>query len=230
MPENAPSPTPSDDVFSALADGPEHEIKIKASRFIGQAWTTRTEDEARAQVEAVRRRYHDSRHVCWAFRLAPTPADGPVLERFDDDGEPNGTAGTPILNAIGGAGTWFTAVTVVRYFGGTKLGAGGLARAYGESAKLALDAAPRLELCREVTLHVTTTFDDVGLLEAILGRRGHLVRRVDRDFDPQPTFAITVARTNAQPLHAEIVEGTAGRAAIATDEVRLKWPSGHSAE
>lgn len=106
--------------------------KDKGSKFLSFAMPIASEDEAKEIVARYKKRYHDARHVCYAYRL------GENLWRTKDDGEPHGTAGVPILRAINSAGKDNIIVVVVRYFGGTLLGTGGLIVAYREAAKDAL--------------------------------------------------------------------------------------------
>lgn len=107
----------------------------KKSRFIGQVWPVRTEAEAREKIEAVKKQYHDARHNCWCYALR----DGTL--RYSDDGEPQGTAGQPMLEVLTKQGVTDAVIVVTRYFGGILLGTGGLARAYTKGAKDALAAA-----------------------------------------------------------------------------------------
>ena len=111
------------------------EFTEKKSRFIGHVWPVSTEEEARARVEAVKKKYHDARHNCWCYLLR----DGTV--RYSDDGEPQGTAGQPMLEVFSREGITDVVCVVTRYFGGILLGTGGLARAYTKGAKDALIAA-----------------------------------------------------------------------------------------
>ena len=114
----------------------EAELVEKRSRFIGQVRPVETEEEARACVEQVKKKHYVARHNCWCYRLR----DGGV-ERYSDDGEPQGTAGQPMLNVFQREEVTNVVCVVTRYFGGVLLGAGGLVRAYTQSAKDALDAA-----------------------------------------------------------------------------------------
>ena len=114
----------------------ETEFTEKRSRFIGHVWPVETEAEARACIEAMKKRYHDARHNGWCYRLK----EGGV-ERYSDDGEPQGTAGQPMLNVFQREEITNVVCVSTRYFGGILLGAGGLTRAYTRSAKDALDAA-----------------------------------------------------------------------------------------
>ena len=111
------------------------EFTEKRSRFISQLWRVETEAEARAHLEAVRKQYYDARHHCWCYLL-----NGGAV-RYSDDGEPQGTAGQPMLNVFQRQCVTNVCCVVTRYFGGILLGAGGLTRAYGRGARDGLKAA-----------------------------------------------------------------------------------------
>ena len=113
----------------------EAEFTEKRSRFIGHVFPVQTEEEARARIDETKKNYHDARHNCWCYLLK----SGAV--RYSDDGEPQGTAGQPMLEVFQREGVSDVCCVVTRYFGGILLGAGGLLRAYTRSAKEALDAA-----------------------------------------------------------------------------------------
>lgn len=112
------------------------EFVEKKSRFIGHIWRVETEEEARSHIEEMKKKHYDARHNCWAFRLRAGS-----VERYSDDGEPQGTAGQPILGVFQREEITNVVCVVTRYFGGILLGAGGLTRAYAKSAKDALDAS-----------------------------------------------------------------------------------------
>ena len=114
----------------------ETEFTEKRSRVIGHVWPVDREVEARGHIEEMKKRYHDARHNCWCYILR----EGGIL-RYSDDGEPQGTAGQPMLGVFQKENIENVCCVVTRYFGGVLLGAGGLTRAYGRSAKDALDAA-----------------------------------------------------------------------------------------
>lgn len=111
------------------------EFTEKRSTFRSDIFPVETEAEVKARLEEIRKKYHDARHHCWCFRLR----NG--LERYSDDGEPQGTAGQPMLNVFQRENVTNVLCVVTRYFGGILLGAGGLTRAYARGAKDALDAA-----------------------------------------------------------------------------------------
>lgn len=114
----------------------ESEFTEKRSRFISHIWRVETEAEARARIEETKKRYYDARHNCWCYLIR----QGGVV-RYSDDGEPQGTAGQPMLNVFVREEVTNVCCVVTRYFGGILLGAGGLTRAYAKGAKDALDAA-----------------------------------------------------------------------------------------
>lgn len=126
--------------YLTLAAEGRGEVKVQRSRFLALAAPAAGEEEARAVIDAMARQYHDSRHVCHGWRLGHDPG---TVENRNDAGEPGGTAGEPILAAIRKRGLVDVVTVVVRYFGGVKLGTGGLVRAYGDTAAQALAAAPR---------------------------------------------------------------------------------------
>ncbi|MCB0529283.1 MAG: YigZ family protein [Saprospiraceae bacterium] len=122
------------DAFRTIAAPSTGEFKDRGSKFIAYAWPVREEAEALAHLEALRKEHFKARHHCYAWRLGP---DGTRF-RANDDGEPGGTAGRPILGQIDAFGLTDVAIVVVRYFGGTLLGTSGLINAYREAAAEAL--------------------------------------------------------------------------------------------
>ncbi|MFJ4207761.1 IMPACT family protein [Paenarthrobacter sp. NPDC089675] len=166
--------------YTTLAEGPDfrHELEIRRSRFITVLRRSLDEDSARDLVAGLRREFHDARHHCSAFVIGPDR----MIQRSSDDGEPSGTAGIPMLEALvkretapGVADLSDVSAVVVRYFGGILLGAGGLVRAYSESVSTALELAPlvqrrRLRLCNLGVPHA-----DAGRLENELRSSGFVM-------------------------------------------------------
>jgi len=146
-----------------LAATATHAIDVRHSRFIAQAGHAASPDAAMAFLAAVRQ--DDATHNCWAYRIGDQ-------YRSSDDGEPSGTAGRPILAAIDGQGLDQVVVVVARWFGGVKLGAGGLVRAYGGAAAQCLRTAPRRLLVQLRELHVRAGFDDIGAVHAAIQAHG----------------------------------------------------------
>ncbi|MFD1214397.1 IMPACT family protein [Arthrobacter sp. GCM10027362] len=152
-----------------------HELEIKRSRFITVLRRVETEDEARALVAGLRKEFHDARHHCSAFVLGPDRG----VQRSNDDGEPSGTAGIPMLEALtkretapGAADLSDVAAVVVRYFGGILLGAGGLVRAYSDSVSQALATARLIPRRRMRLFAVPAPHAGAGRLENELRSAG----------------------------------------------------------
>lgn len=179
------------------------EYTEKRSRFIGRLWPVETEAEAQAHIAAVRKEHYDARHTCFAYILR----DGGVV-RYGDDGEPQGTAGQPILAVLSGAGLENVCCTVTRYFGGVLLGTGGLVRAYTAAAKAALDDAgiARMALWQCVKLRCAySQFERVRrLLEA-----WEAVEE-DTDFGAEVTVSALVRADRAAEFAAALGELSAG--------------------
>jgi uncharacterized YigZ family protein len=145
--------------LDTLAAPAAHSLEVKHSRFLAQAAPVTTTDSALAFLAQVAD--PDATHNCWAYRIG---AD----YRSSDDGEPAGTAGRPILAAIDGQGFDQVMVVVTRWYGGIKLGAGGLVRAYGGAAAECLRTAPRQPLIAMAALELHAAFDDIGAVHAAL--------------------------------------------------------------
>lgn len=165
-----------------------------------------TEAEAIAHRTAVRKIHHASRHVCWAWRLHDA-------SRSSDDGEPSGSAGKPILAAIDGADLVEVSVAVVRYFGGTKLGVGGLVRAYGGAAADALARAEVRVVVPMAEVHLRLAYDDVGLVEAFLAREQ--TPRPTVDYGDDVRMVVTLPADEVQGFADRIVEACHGRVSAA---------------
>ena len=148
-----------------LAKREVFEQEIKRSRFLAIALPVADEDAAKDFI--ARESYSDANHNCWAWRIGQN-------YRFNDDGEPSGTAGKPILQAIDGLELDNVAVLVTRWFGGTLLGSGGLIRAYGGSAALCLRAAELIELIPTETVYIRAHFSELALIKARLAGVDHL--------------------------------------------------------
>jgi uncharacterized YigZ family protein len=159
-------------VSATLAHPAEHEEHIQKSRFLVRAWPVDDTDGALAKVAACAR--EDASHHCWAYRIGP-------LYRFHDAEEPAGTAGRPILQAIDGQGLDRVVVVVTRWFGGIKLGAGGLVRAYGGSAAECLRRAERRELVVMHRIAVAAAFAFESPLRQIAHECGGQI--VDERYD-----------------------------------------------
>jgi len=199
--------------YTTVAEAATVEIpKIKGSRFIADVAPCESEEAARAFVAAVRKREHAARHVCWAFRVGEAGEHA----RSSDDGEPSGSAGRPILAAIEGSDVTFAVVAVTRYFGGTKLGVGGLVRAYGGAAAEGLATAGARRVIPTSDVDVVVPYDALGAFEAFCARRG--LERPEAAYGDAVTFVFSVPEEDAEALAAEVVDASAGRIAAAVRE------------
>lgn len=150
------------------AYGPE-EIKEKGSRFIGSAYPVKDREAAEAIIAGLRKQYHDSTHVCFAYRLGAGEED---YFRYSDDGEPSGSAGAPIFKEIVSKEYFGVLAAVVRYYGGVKLGTGGLVRAYGGIAKKVLDVSRPVVIHVKQRASVSFPFDFTGEMMQWVNRLG----------------------------------------------------------
>ena len=141
-------------------------LKVEGSRFLAEAAPVSGRAAAEDRIESVREREHQATHHCTAYRLGVEGDDF----RYNDDGEPSGTAGQPILRQIDARDLTNTLVVVTRYFGGTKLGTGGLMRAYGNTADAALARAPIVERVVRVSVRLRFAYDDTAPARQVLRR------------------------------------------------------------
>ncbi|MDO4262842.1 MAG: YigZ family protein [Deinococcus sp.] len=147
--------------FTTLAQQHRHGEVVENSEFLAYARRSDTPEEGLAFLAELRTKYPDATHHCWAYRIGD-------LYRFSDDGEPGGTAGAPILRAIEGQGLQHVMVVVVRYYGGVKLGTGGLVRAYGGAAAEVLRTAEHSQVRPRLHLRVSVGFAEQGALYHLL--------------------------------------------------------------
>ena len=180
------------------------EFEEKRSLFIGHAIHVDSEDEAAAFVKSIKKQYADATHNVWAYHLK-----GGIVARYSDDGEPQGTAGMPVLEAIRKSGADDVCVVVTRYFGGILLGAGGLVRAYSHSAVLAINEAevvvyePYCEYC------LVCGYSEYQKYSNILGIEKAVIDSTD--FGAEVTVRFAVKKTQAERILAKISESGFGR-------------------
>ena len=174
----------------------------KRSEFIGHVWRVESEEEARAHIEATKKKHYDARHNCWCYIIR----GGAV--RYSDDGEPQGTAGQPMLNVFQREGVENVCCVVTRYFGGILLGAGGLVRAYTQSAKDALDAAGISVVRRWVAMEVPCTYAMFERARLEVTAFGGVVENVDYGADV--VLSALLPEERAEEFAAHILDVSAG--------------------
>ncbi|MBN1826416.1 MAG: YigZ family protein [Candidatus Eisenbacteria bacterium] len=193
------------DVYTVLASEGFAEIKVKGSRFLGFAFPIRDAGEGAARVETLRKKYHDATHVCFGWRIGH---GGGYEQKAADAGEPFGTAGTPIVHALERVGTSDAAVAVVRYFGGVKLGTGGLIRAYGECAREAIDSATRTTRTLRAPLAVLFPYAHAGAVLRLAEKHG--ARTDGSDYAEEIRLLLAVPASRVERLKEQLIEATAG--------------------
>lgn len=175
----------------------------KKSRFIGAICPVKTEAEAQAFIHARTKAHWDAKHNVYAYVL-----DGGSVCRFSDDGEPQGTAGIPVLDVLRKEGLTDCAVVVTRYFGGILLGGGGLVRAYSHAAKLAVDAAGVVEMRRCAVGELVCDYAQYGWVPALLAEHG--ARLTQTQFEEHVTVGFSLPIPQREALLAALTERSAG--------------------
>lgn len=183
------------------------ELVVKKSRFICTVERAGSEAEARDKLQALKKQYWDANHNCSAWIIGTRGE----LRRSNDDGEPGGTAGAPMLHVLDQRGVTDTIAVVTRYFGGVLLGAGGLVRAYGQAVSEALDAVGIVEWVPLTVLAVEAPHDEAGRLENLL--RGTAWRVASIDYGAQVTFELPLNAADIEPFRTWLSETTSGRCA-----------------
>jgi uncharacterized YigZ family protein len=198
-----------DDAYLTIRQASKTEIKVKGSRFIGEACLAETVEQAIAQLGAIRKREYNATHHCYAYIIGRGPQ--PVF-KYSDDGEPGGTAGKPIYDVVAGSGATNVLCVVTRYFGGTKLGAGGLVRAYGAAASAALAAAGTIERYDTVEFRLGLEFSLYDRWQLQLQAIGAEV--VQAKFTDSVSLHVKIRAGRAERLEKMFTELTSGRGRI----------------
>ncbi len=183
---------------------------IERSRFVTSIGPAPTVEDARAFIDAVRDEFPDATHNCWAYVVGPPGDTGRV--GMSDAGEPHGTAGRPMLTVLLGSGVGDVVAVVTRYYGGRKLGKGGLVRAYGGGVKLALESLALAERVRTVRLRVRTDYPTVTPLKNLLPE--FEAELVDAVYGSDVTLEIELPEESADRFEETLAHLTNGRARV----------------
>ncbi|MGB2988698.1 MAG: YigZ family protein [Candidatus Zixiibacteriota bacterium] len=196
---------PSDEYLTIRSQA-RAKTKVEGSIFIATAIPANSEEEAKGSIRKICKEFFDATHNCFAFRIKS--ADG-ESERFSDAGEPRGTAGTPILSAIQSENLFNVLVVVTRYFGGVKLGTGGLSRAYRLSAQSVLQKSEKVT--RWITSEMTLSYPSslTGRVNQIFAKYG--IRVKDQGYDDSPTARVEVKTSLLDKVKKALVEVTNGQ-------------------
>lgn len=196
-----------------IRDSGEHELEIKRSRFLCALAKVDSEQQAREFVAERRRLHHEARHHCSAYVLDPEGR----TQRSNDDGEPAGTAGSPMLEVLRRNEITGAAAVVSRYFGGVLLGAGGLVRAYSSAVSAAVEHVGLSELRPMRVVSTTVDHSAAGRLENELRGAGFVVS--DVDYAERVRFALRVPEEDVEQFHVWLAEATGGSAEAAVGEL-----------
>lgn len=192
------------ELYTTLAGEGSDEFEEKRSLFIGHAKHITSEEEAMEFVKAKKKEYSDATHNCWAYLLK-----GGIVARYSDDGEPQGTAGVPMLETIRKSGVCDAVVVVTRYFGGILLGAGGLVRAYSHGAKVALDAAEIVTYEKYTELSLACSYSDYQKYSVVLPTFNAIIDSTD--FTDKVTVCFAIKETFVDALNKKITEMSGGK-------------------
>ncbi len=188
------------DTFLTITAPSEGVYKEKMSKFLAFAFPVSDVSEAKAHIADFQKRYYDARHVCWAYMIGAARTDF----QSNDNGEPSGTAGKPILGQINSFGLTNVVIIVVRYFGGIKLGTSGLIVAYREAAREAISAAEIVE-CHE-TEDVSFTFPYLAMNDVMRLCKGGDVEIIEQLFDNSCSMTLRIRKDNAASLRSRLAD------------------------
>ena len=194
----------NEQLYMTLEKMASAEFEEKNSLFIGHAAPVKSEEEAMAFVKQKQREYADATHNVWAYLL-----NGGIVARYSDDGEPQGTAGVPVLECMRKSGATDMVVVVTRYFGGILLGAGGLVRAYSHAARIALDAAHIITYFKYGEYSMVCSYSDYQKFNLLLPKMGALVD--DVEYADQVTVHFAVRDEHKEALWRRISETSNGK-------------------
>lgn len=201
-----------DEIFPSVRTETSAQIKVEGSRFIADLFPVTDEEEAKERLESVRKRYYDATHHTFAYIIGAEK----VLVRYSDDGEPNGTAGVKIHSALHGRNCSDVLLVVTRYFGGTKLGVGGLGRAYFDAAEEVLSKALFISKAVVKEMHIAFPFSETNPVMNLINTQRLRIVRTEYTEDrsiitlhvlPSLFPSIIVSMTNATRGLAEITAG-----------------------
>ena len=201
--------------YKIIERGGTGEIEEKKSRFIAHVAPACTEEEALAFIEARKKEYWDARHNCYAYILGEK---GQTM-RFSDDGEPTGTAGKPMLEVLSGSGVRNVVLVVTRYFGGIKLGTGGLVRAYTSSARLGIDAASLCGVARMAVMDIKMEYSFLKKMQN-LSEQG-LFKIENTVYEDMVTLSICCEKDKREDTRLLIANMTSGNFQVVFEGEKL---------
>lgn len=197
----------------------ETEIVINKSRFIASIYPAETEEEAKAFIQSKKKEHHDATHNCSSYIIGPTM----LIQKANDDGEPSGTAGVPMLEVLKKQQLHNVVVVVTRYFGGIKLGAGGLIRAYGSAVSQVIKEIGRIILLEAIPFKITLDYDQTGRFEHELQQTDYQL--VDTSYTDKVTYTINVIASEEDNFISFLNEVNQGKYDLTKqDMIALPFP------
>nr|WP_324258289.1 YigZ family protein [Cellvibrio fontiphilus] len=200
--------------YTILSAPVESTTEEKNSEFLTFLHPVTSREEALAQVDLYRQQYPDAAHVCWAYVIGNTRQ--PQTQAFSDDGEPSGTAGKPMLHVLTERDVGNSLAVVVRYFGGVKLGAGGLVRAYSGAVSQAVNCAQLVQVTPNVQMLVEVAFARETKVRHLVNRYEGEILRVD--YAARVSLVISLAAAQAELFAQQLTNETAGDAVVKLNE------------
>ena len=188
------------------------EYIVEKSTFIGYAKPIKTEEEAVEFINEIKKKHKDATHNVWAYTVGPTMN----IQRYSDDGEPQGTAGIPTLEVIKKEDLRDVVVVVTRYFGGVKLGAGGLVRAYTKGAKVGLEAAKIIEKVMYKEVKIKVDYNQLGKVQNEIMNLGYFIK--DTLYTDEVEIIVYAKLDDVEPLTTRMIDITSATANITLGE------------
>ena len=185
------------------------ELEVKRSKFLTFAAPASTREEADNFIRSLRNQHPRANHVCWAY-IAGAP--NTTIRSMSDDGEPSGTAGMPMLKILEYSGYGDIVVAIVRYFGGTKLGTGGLQRAYSDAVTLVLTDLPMKLKVDRTSLQLAYDYSHDGIISQLLER--YDIEDIDPSYTHQVTLSLAIASSELNTFKTELTNITAGNVKV----------------
>ena len=196
------------DVYKTINEKSENEIIINKSRFIGFSAPINSEEEALKFIEEIKTRHRDATHNVYAYCIG----ENSNIQRFSDDGEPTGTAGIPALEVLKKEDLRNVVVVITRYFGGIKLGSGGLIRAYTKGAKIAVDAGLIVDMTLHIKTKINIDYTTLGRFENFLMTNG--LKSEEIEYKEGVVFTLFVEKSKVDEFETDVLNITNGQAVI----------------
>ena len=198
--------------YKTLHDFGSDEYVVEKSTFIGYAKPIKSEEEAVEFINQIKKKHKDATHNVWAYTVGETIN----IQRYSDDGEPQGTAGIPTLEVIKKEDLRDVVVVVTRYFGGIKLGAGGLVRAYTKGAKIGIEAAQIIQKVKYKEVSVTIDYNQIGKVQNEIMNMGYTIK--DTLYSEKVEIIVYSREEEADSLKAKMIDITSGTATLGESE------------